>query len=205
MTVILPNTSKADTDPNLFSDTYENDVALKVGIETETSERKAEIAAQIKPVTWYTPKVIATSQSTSSTSFVALATPDEIAGIVVPANGVIRVGYVARWSSTVGAAGRAVLCLNGSAIKSVVNTSGSFYEVASVSNETRALFTSPVTAGPLNTGSVEPPSSTSGLVTPTVDIPIETAGTYTVSVLFRATSGAVSADLRRLWVEVHGV
>lgn len=99
MTVVLPtgelNPGKAE-----WSEVYGNDKALKDGIETLQTEFKSAN----KPLTWYTPKVIATEQSTSSTSFTTLTTADEIKEIVIPENGLLVVGYQALWKRSTGLA-----------------------------------------------------------------------------------------------------
>lgn len=52
---------------------------------------------------------IAASQSTSSTSYVTLATPDQVSGIVMPTNGLIAVWYQATWQESVAGAARAAI------------------------------------------------------------------------------------------------
>jgi hypothetical protein len=52
-----------------------------------------------------------TSQSTSSTSYTTLSTPDQVTGITLAANGLIRVWFVAQWQGSVAGAASAVLVL----------------------------------------------------------------------------------------------
>src|SRR5689334_701297 len=52
---------------------------------------------------------IATSQSTSSTTYTTLGTPDQVQNIVMPTNGLIRVRYQATWQESVAGAARAAI------------------------------------------------------------------------------------------------
>jgi hypothetical protein len=61
--------------------------------------------------------VIATAQSTSSTSYTTLATPDEISGLVIPTYGLIRVWYNATWQESVASAARAAIFIGANQIK----------------------------------------------------------------------------------------
>ena len=60
---------------------------------------------------------ISTSQSTTSTTYTTLATPDQVTGIVLPTNGLIRVRYQAMWQSTVANASRAAIFLGSNQLK----------------------------------------------------------------------------------------
>ena len=55
---------------------------------------------------------IPASQSTSSGSFTTLATPDQISGLVLPTNGLIRVWYQAIWQESVAHEAHAAIFLN---------------------------------------------------------------------------------------------
>lgn len=153
---------------------------------------------------------IATSQSTSSTSFVTLATPDQITGIVLPANGLIYVWYQAIWQASVGA-GSAAIFLNANQVQFPATSSATAPSVQAATtagaNAINALLvTSPgglVSAantsnytGDVTTGQILGFATSSG---PCV---IEAAaGSYTVAVMFKASSGSVTASSRKLWVE----
>lgn len=162
------------------------------------SENKIS-AVETPLLTWYTPKVIATEQSTSSTSYTYLTSEDKIEGVVVPENGKVVVTYLAAWKSSVESAGRAAL-FAGSNI--VVGTRSQPEAVALTSF--LALSTSfDATYQPLVSGASLTSVPTTGIAIPSVDVYLP-AGTYTIGVKYRATSGSVTAKERKLWVEVHG-
>src|ERR1700756_5006204 len=52
---------------------------------------------------------IGASQSTSSTSYTTLSTPDQVAGVTLPTNGLIAVWYQAAWSESAPNVARAAL------------------------------------------------------------------------------------------------
>lgn len=66
--------------------------------------------------------IIASSQSTSSSSYTTLGTPDQVSGLVVPAGGLIEVTYQATWQSSVSDAPQAAIFLN--SIQAVIATAG---------------------------------------------------------------------------------
>jgi hypothetical protein len=202
MPIILPNTSKANTDPNLFSDTYENDLALKEGIETETSERKAEIASQVKPLITYPAKVIATEETKTSTSFVTMTTPDEVSGVVVPENGVLSITYSAYVKSSSSGEGVVCLFIGSNRIPTYhVSILESFAEIKTV----ETVF-SRITTTPAATIGMEALNWTSASTTGRMLLPIQVgelaAGTYTVSARYKAAAGSVTAKERILRVSV---
>lgn len=155
---------------------------------------------------------IATSQSTSSTTYTTLATPDQVTGIVLPANGLITVWYQATWQESVSGAARAALFLGANQLV-IASNSGATIAQAATLGGTAALnaplftngaglssFTVPggyggdVTTGQLVGGTA---STTSGYGAAV----FAAAGTYTVSVQFKASSGTVTASNRKLWVQ----
>lgn len=174
----------------------------------------AQLAAAAKPFTWYTPKVIATEQTRENVAFATLTTADEITGIVLPENGLIVVGYGARWRSSVAAAGRAGLFLSATQAR---NGLGGVVEPATTGTENCLLTSSPgglasienAGGGPFATTGVTVGhqsavgGSTAGLGG--VAHIYAAAGTYTISVQFKATSGSVTVKERKLWVYTVGV
>lgn len=65
---------------------------------------------------------ISASQSTSSTTFTTLATPDQVTGIVLPTNGIIRVRYWATWQESVAGGARAAIFIGNNQLKTVFGT-----------------------------------------------------------------------------------
>ncbi len=188
------------------------------GIESETIEN-AQLKAEAKPFDWYTPKVIATEQERTNVAFGTLTTADEIASVVLPENGLIVIGYRALVSVSVKEAGKVAIFLNENQIKAPITVgapsgqesgpgaagSGVFRLISTAASGlicpfggTEATSDSLVTTGQiLGAGAA---ASGGGLVTL-----FAAAGTYNVSVRFKASSGKITAKERALWVAVLGV
>lgn len=175
---------------------------------------------------------IATSQSTSSSSFTALSTPDEVASIIMPADGLLVVRYQATWSyGTAGGTATAALFLGSNELTATATASGNAGSGApillgntganaaatlalgaSALTVTQSLTTTPTGLGPSvdNTGTSSITYSGSDNTTGQVlgstsgggacEI-FAAAGTYTVSVQYKTTSGSVTVNGRQLWVE----
>lgn len=161
--------------------------------------------------------VISTSQSTGSTTFTTLATPDQVSGIVLPTPGLIAVWYQATWQESVANAGHAGLFLGASQVNIGINN-GSSVQVSSiiggVANTDTPLstwgggFTSVTSSGTpyvgdVSTGQIIGAEQQTGTAF-TQGGPcyiFAAAGTYTVSVQFKASSGTVTAKNRRLYVQ----
>jgi len=192
MTINLPS-GENTTGPNLWSEVYNNDKAIKEAVEALQSEVGGLPLSKTKT---YPATVIGAEQSTSSTTFVRLATPDEVTGVVLPANGLIRVGYIAIWSSTVAGAGRAILA---------VSTLGA---LPSAQNSTTEATTNGTSTTYLSTQSASTPLASGRISTEAVPVAFQSmeifasAGTYSVGVSFAATSGTVKVKERKLWVSV---
>jgi hypothetical protein len=183
---------------------------------------------------------ISASQSTSSTTYTTLATPDQVTGIVLPTNGLIRVWYQAQASSSVSSAGRAALFIgsNQATVQASLgaSTQSPLVQAAVIAGMvTNSLFTTPfglqtigattfsgdVTTGQGIGGYAVQTSLTNSLITELNGTQYQwiqsgtnifvaaggawdifaAAGTYTVSVQFKASSGTVTASNRKLWVQ----
>jgi hypothetical protein len=162
---------------------------------------------------------IATEEARTNTAYGKLTTPDEVANIVLPTDGLIVVGYHAAWKNSVDNVGRAAIFLNGNQLKVNVNGSsiqnseangatGTGYSqygvVASTSGGLNGSGGYPTPyAGPSTTGQaiMAALSSSSNPNTPGGPCFIfAAAGTYDVSVRFKSSSGTVTAKERKLWV-----
>lgn len=157
---------------------------------------------------------ISTSQGTSSTTYTTLATPDQVTGIVLPANGLIAVWYQATVQESVNGAARIAIFIGSNQLKFASNSGtapqvqeaaisqGSpnlncpiaSYQGGLVCNAGLANWTGDVT-----TGQVVGYANTAGAGGPAWVF--AAAGTYTVSVQFKASSGSVTAAGRKLWVQ----
>ena len=185
---------------------------------------------------------ISTSQSTSSTTYTTLGTPDQVTGLVVPAGGVVVVLYQAQWKESALGAGRAALFVGTNQLKvqdgaagagalvtsaAAINAGPGNYFTPLVSDRIGVAscgLGNPGTAFPSDTttgqamgvyasgsganltaeinGSVVNLGGTPGMVGGPCYIFNLPAGTYTVSVQFKASSGSVTAQNRQLtaWV-----
>jgi hypothetical protein len=163
------------------------------------------IAENAKLGRWYKPVSIATEQTRESTSYGTLTTPDEIKEVVLPENGLIAIGYMAKWQSSVSANGNAAIFIGANQVKNTtiavvqeVNTSGTELQVLATSS-----FGLAQTGGSTaftTTGQILSPGAANGGFC----YVFAAAGTYNVSIQFKAPSGKVTAKERKLWVGVLG-
>jgi hypothetical protein len=177
----------------------------------------ADLAASAKPVTWYTPKVISTEQSRESTAYATLTTADEIQGVVLPENGLIVIGYQATWKSSVGNGGRAAIFIGPNQLKrasgesadpaaqlAVGAAAGVFTPLFSHGGGLQNTGVSTAYNGDVATGQVLGGLLSGGTVMAGPCFVFAAAGTYNISVQFKAESGSVTAKNRKLWVAVLG-
>lgn len=206
--VTLPKLNQ--TGANLWSTVEANDVALRevinggldnenIAVGANIARSKLEGGAQGIAGQWYTPKIIATEESRENVAFGKLTTPDEIAGIVVPENGILRIGYRAHVSSAVSGEGRVAIFVSSNQLKTL---SGVVIEQIATGTGFGIMRTEG--GGLIYTAAIAAADVTTGQV---LGIPVDVflaAGTYTVSIQFKAGIGQVVAKERKLWVEVHG-
>ena len=193
-------------------------------LKSETAEGKhlkkdtvprEKLAADAKGIvgTFYTPKLINTEESRTNTAFGTLTTPDEIPGVVVPENGLLVVGYVATVKSSVASAGKVALFLGANQAKSVLEPTGApaGQETTVSGTGFQLLFSSG--GGFVTAGSERGTSqvSTGQFIGTSISGPqgglavlFAAAGTYAISVQYRATSGSITAKERKLWAYVIG-
>ena len=172
---------------------------------------------------------IATSQSTSSTTYTTLSTPDQVNGIVLPTNGLIAVNYWATWQESVQGAARAAIFIGANQLQAV-HSAGSPAPQAAAMNGTstalnRVLSSCPfglishinnvAYTGDVTTGQALALGSAGGALSYDIGGGLFTqagldggwclidnlaAGTYSISVQFKASSGSVTVSNRRLRV-----
>lgn len=172
--------------------------------------------------------IIATSQSTGSTTFTTLATPDQVTGVVLPTNGLIAVWYQGTWQESVNGAANAALFLGANFVKIgepglgaptgalVAGIGGTFPTSTNVVLSSCPIGLSSVEALPLGSttaygGDVATGQVVGGGIYASLSSSLQpgggpcyifaAAGTYTVSVQFKASSGTVTASNRKLWVQ----
>lgn len=150
---------------------------------------------------------IATAEATVSTSYVKLTTPDQVANVVVVANGYLKITYEALWLGA--ATSRAALFIGANQLKAYNAATALPVQEASHSS---AVFYEVLTTNPSST----PPGLGGGSASPAGDaaVPITTgqafsatpilvrvaAGTYTISVQFKGTAIAATTVKNRVLI-----
>lgn len=202
MAVVFPHTFK-DGPGNVASgvQVMENLEALKTGIEAISFVSHK--------------KIVETEEAVESTSFVRMPTVDEVTGLVLPANGLIAIGYQAMWAETVLNTAAATVFLGANEIKAAVTSKtapqagtegvavnvgeGSAGEFNTLTTRSGGLLNlkNPGYTGDVTTGQVLGAHAEGG-----VFYVFAAAGTYTVSIRFKSSSGKVKAKNRKLWAWV---
>lgn len=149
---------------------------------------------------------ISKEESRESTTFGTLPTADLIKEIKVGEKGLVRIGYSARFKSSVSGAGKAAIFLGANQLHLYTteakpqqcSTSGTAFR--HLSSGFSGLATS--TSGTATGADVMTGQLISGGIEGGMAILWLAAGTYEVSVRFLASEGTVTAKERRLWVEV---
>jgi hypothetical protein len=163
--------------------------------------------------------IIATTESRTNAAYGLLTTPDRVQNIVLPTDGLIAVAFTGTWQWTVGGgAARAAIFVGANQLKATSNAGGApgVQEIAGSNgvNVDESFTSSPggLVGQSSQTGGAYPGDATTGQV---VGLQFTTlpggpclifaaAGTYDVSVQFKASSGSVTAKNRKLWVWTVG-
>lgn len=166
--------------------------------------------------------IIATSEARTNVAHGTLTTPDQVASIVLPTDGIICVLYSAVWQESVSAAGRAAIFIGGTQLfRAVQNNTVDVVQEADLGgtaaqNSVLTSYPLGLVSGANSAGAYTGPQTTGqavGLAPDTVDSSLTyggpawvfaAAGTYTISVQFRSTSGSVTVKNRKLWVWTIG-
>lgn len=173
--------------------------------------------------------IIATEESTTSSSYTYLTTPDRVQNVVLPTDGLIFVAYTADWYRNGGSGASAALFVGANQAKIAVSDQSiprEQYAVARTGGYGKLLTTpgglvsgSGAYSGDEATGQilgtakslsgsyesyaftnvVTAPSMTGGVCTL-----FAAAGTYDIGIKFKASSGTVYAKERKLWVWTMG-
>lgn len=157
--------------------------------------------------------IIATQQTTTSASYTTLTTPDQVSNVVLPTDGLIVVAFQAYAKTSVGQSGRAAIFLGANQLKGpdTVPAVTETFGFSSGADNWATVFSSSRGLGVDDLGSVTSPAVvTTGMILPT---PLSegglcpiwaAAGTYTISVQWKTSSGTLTAKERRLWVWTRG-
>jgi hypothetical protein len=182
--------------------------AQSVGISNLRSGLFTEITNALDiPITYYTPTIITAEQSREGTSFATLSTADEIKNIVLPPNGLIQIFFVAKVKSSVSSAGQVTAFLGSNQILQSNNAPVFAYtnsiEYASIGTSPGGLQTVNNSAPWVTTGQTlgrsEAYPGGGGPMTS-----FAAAGTYNLTIQYKASSGSVTAKERKLWAIVFG-
>lgn len=159
--------------------------------------------------------VIATEESRTNVAYGLLGTADRVQSVILPTDGLLIIGFQGMWKSSVGGAGRAAIFIGASQIKAAdpnaaptvqeATTSATADTYKALSSSMRGLsggtgataYTGDVTTGQLLT------YDASGSALGGFAVVFAAAGTYDISVQFKATSGSVTAKNRKLWVQTR--
>jgi hypothetical protein len=156
--------------------------------------------------------IIATEESRTNTAYGTLTTPDVVRSVVLPTDGLIAVAYHATWAESVQDAASAAIFIGANQLK--IAQAGSAVPVVqgaghgNTATQHQPLYTvegglsgATATAGfaDVTTGQALGQSLVGGPC-----YVFAAAGTYDISIKFKATSGSVTALNRRLWVWALG-
>lgn len=179
-------------------DQLESALADKLGVSSTATVRRGKC-------------IVATEETTTSTSYATLTTPDRVSSVVLPTDGLIFVTYLALMKSSASTGYAAIYVgsnqasigrndgapvaveagVGSSSYYGLVHTTGAGLSSAASS----AANSSNVTTGQVVGGPITLFPSAGG----TCAI-FAAAGTYDISVKFKTASGTLSAKERKLWV-----
>lgn len=168
--------------------------------------------------------IIATEESRSNTAYGLLATPDRVQNVVLPTDGLICVAFQGMWKSSASGLASAAIFIGSNQVKVASNDGGSAAPIVAEesggttpSNTYRPLYstqskgltstgaTGAAYTGDVTTGQLIGEYNNIDSTAPTgVAYIFAAAGTYDVSIQFKASSGSVTAKERKLWVWTMG-
>lgn len=157
--------------------------------------------------------IIADEGARTNVSYGALANgPDQVANVVLPGDGLIVVLFKALWKESVADAARAAIFVGANQLKTGPQSAGigapTVQEAGPQGSQLNTYHGLSSGAGGLgtNSGGAVGDDVTTGQTVSLGASPggpcyiFAAAGTYTVSVQFKASSGSVTAKQRKLWV-----
>lgn len=214
------------TDANVTAAKLDNTLAAYTGV------NNGSLVARGKTI-------IATTESRTNTAYGTLTTPDQVASIVMPTDGLIYVVYQATWQASVAGAAKAAIFVGANQLKvasgaglvtqaavegsgstgvdrplasfpfGLIGSQGAAYAGDATTGQVCGVapFYSAGYYGALyELGSQQFDASSSAGAAPTGAgaggpcVLFAAAGTYTISVQFKSSSGSVTAKNRKLWV-----
>lgn len=230
-TVSLPHTLTAGTPENV-NDVQANDEALRDAINGQldgdnlTTATRQVLGLSDSSTVRRGKCVITSSESRSNAAYGLLSTPDQVANVVVPANGLVVVAYQAVWQESVNGAARAAIFVGANQLKFAGDRTNAAPVVQETSLSAGAggvdkplvayagglngiagdatVYGGDVTTGQICGASVANAANSGGTNGLGVCRLFVAAGTYTISVQFKASSGSVTARNRTLLVWTEG-
>lgn len=149
--------------------------------------------------------IIATSELRTNTAYGKLTTPDEVT-VVLPTDGVIKVLFQAEWATSDASVAHAAIFLNAVQANIAGNNAPAAQEAVRAGTTVEiplSSYASGLVSGSGGTGYSA--DVTTGQIVGTANGAgmcsiFAAAGTYTVSIQFKVSSGSVTVQNRRLWV-----
>jgi hypothetical protein len=191
---------------DIDKDQLTSDLADKLGVSSTATVRRGKC-------------IIATEESRTNTAYGTLTTPDQVSSVVLPTDGLICVAYQAMWKESVTSAGAAAIFLGSNQLTVAYNNAatpqvqyaglaGTQDVYHALASSTSGLIGTTGTGSTAYTGDVTTGQSVGFIDLTTTPVSVNAgacyifaaAGTYTVSVRFKSTSGSVTAKNRKLWV-----
>jgi hypothetical protein len=203
--------------PNNINHVMENDEALRdkfngnIDADNLTPAEAVKLGLSTAAIVRRGVTVIVTEETRTNVAYGTLTTPDQVASVVVPTNGRIRIGYSALWKESVLNAARAAIFLGAVQLKVPQANGAPVVQEAATSassgDDYVSLSSSAIGLASQGGGAaltVDSSFVTTGQLLTGVAELWAAAGTYTISVQFKASSGTVSVKQRQLWVETLG-
>lgn len=237
-TVSLPNNpGNTNGNANDFTDVHDNDKAITDQVNGNLENANIDAAAEIdgtKLASSFLDRVgvdgtstvrrgksiIATEESTTSTTFTTLTTPDQVQNVVLPTDGLFIVGFTGLWKEAAVTGSEAAIFLGSNQVKAQNNTGAPAVQEAILSASVFNTYVSLATASEglltldpddgasgsdVTTGQILGPLGASAPGSGGLCAIFAAAGTYTVSIQFKAASGGtITAKERKLWVWTVG-
>lgn len=155
--------------------------------------------------------IVATEESRSNVAYGLLTTPDRVQNVVLPADGLIIIRYEATWKESVNDAALAAIFIGATQLKymdGIATISPQAQETDTDYGGTNTfLLMGTFSLGLKSAGQGSYPGTATTGQNFGLGGPVEVtaaAGTYDISVQFKASSGSVTVKNRRLLVETYG-
>lgn len=162
--------------------------------------------------------IVASTETRSNAAYGLMPTPDRVQSLVLPQDGLIAIAFQATWSETVTGAARAAIFIGANQLKG--NGGSAVPIVQETTHDNTATQNQPLYSCAAGLRGNDPTGGWSDVTTGQIIGSIQSgttfqypagpcyvfaaAGTYDVSVQFKASSGSVQVANRKLWVWTVG-